>query len=123
MTRIALDEGVPEQIAVHLPGHDVQSVRELGLKGVTNGRLLDAIEAGGFRAFITNDKRMEREQELSRRPFATLLLSTNHWPTIEPHVGAILAALDEAVPGAVCKVYCGTFVPRRFRKPAGPEFT
>lgn len=120
MNKIALDEGVPEQIAAHLPGHDVQSVRQLGLKGVPNGRLLDALEARQFRGFITNDKRMEREQNLSRRPFAILLLSTNHWPTIEPHVGAIAAVLDRAVPGAVCKVDCGTFVPRRFRKRVGP---
>lgn len=121
MTKVALDEGVPEQIADHLPGHDVQSVRQLGLKGTKNGKLLDAIEAGGFMAFITNDKRMEREQNLSRRPFAILLLSTNHWPTIEPNVAVIAAALDEAVPGTVRKVDCGAFVPRRFRKPTGPS--
>ncbi len=72
-------------------------MRQLGLKGVTNGRLLDAIGAGQFRALITNDKRMEREHNLSRRPFAILLLSTNHWPTIKPHVGAIVTALDEAL--------------------------
>lgn len=119
MTAVALDEGVPEQIAAHLSGHDVQSVRQLGLKGVTNGRLLDAIEAGGFRALITNDKRMEREQNLSRRPFAILLLSTNHWPTIEPNIGAIVSALVEAPPGGVTKVNCGSFIPRRFRKPQG----
>lgn len=120
MTKIALDEGVPEQIAVHLLGHDVQSVRQLGLKGTKNGKLLDAIQAGEFRAFITNDKRMEREQNLGGRPFAILLLSTNHWPTIEPNVCAIASAVAEARPGAVCKVDCGSFVPRRFRKPAEP---
>jgi hypothetical protein len=120
LTKVALDEGVPEQIAAHLSGHDVQSVRQLGLKGMKNGKLLDAIEAGRFRAFITNDKRMEREQNLSRRPFAILLLSTNHWPTIEPNVGAIASAIEEARRGSICKVDCGTFVPRRFRKPAGP---
>ncbi|MGA8027530.1 MAG: DUF5615 family PIN-like protein [Bryobacteraceae bacterium] len=121
MTKVALDEGVPEQIAAHLPGYDVQSVRQLGLKGAKNGSLLDAIEAREFRAFITNDKRMEREQNLSGRPFAILLLSTNHRPTIEPNVGAIAAGLDEAVPGIVCKVYCGSFVPRKFRRPQGPS--
>jgi len=119
LTTVALDEGVPEQIAARLAGYDVQSVRQLGLKGTTNGRLLDAIEAKGFRTFITNDKRMEREQNLSRRPFAVLLLSTNHWPTIEPYIGAIVSALVEARPGAVTKVNCGTFIPRRFRKPQG----
>lgn len=120
MITVALDEGVPAQIATHLSGHHVQSVRQLGLKGVANGRLLDAIEASGFRAFITNDKRMEREQNLSRRPFAILLLSTNHWPTIEPNIGVIVSAIVDARPGEVTKVNCGRFVPRRFRKPQGP---
>jgi hypothetical protein len=115
LTSVALDEGVPEQVAERLAGYDVQSARQLGLKGVTNGHLLDAIEAKGFRAFITSDKRMEREQNLSRRPFAILLLSTNHWPTIEPNIGAIISALVEARGGGVTKVNCGTFIPRRFR--------
>jgi predicted nuclease of predicted toxin-antitoxin system len=120
LTKVALDEGVPEQIADHLPGYDVQSVRQLGLIGTKNGNLLDAIAAKEFRAFITNDKRMEREQTLDGRPFAILLLRTNHWPTIEPNVGALAAALNEAATGAVFKVDCGTFVPRRFRKRLGP---
>jgi hypothetical protein len=34
---------------------------------------IDLIEAAGFEAFITNDKRMEKEQALHRRPFATLM--------------------------------------------------
>jgi hypothetical protein len=121
LSKVALDEGVPEQIALHLPGHDVHSVRQLGLKGTKNGRLLDAIEAGEFRAFITNDKRMEREQNLSRRPFAILVLSTNHWPTIEPNIGAIVAALHNAHPGAIWNLDCGTFVPRRLRRASEPS--
>lgn len=73
-----LDEGVPEPLGRHLPAHDVTSVGRLGWKGTRNGKLLAAIEAAGFEAFITNDKRMEYEQNLMRRSFAVLLLSTNH---------------------------------------------
>ncbi|MBV9034931.1 MAG: DUF5615 family PIN-like protein [Acidobacteriaceae bacterium] len=115
--KIALDEDTPEQIASRLPGHDVQSVRELGLKGTKNGKLLDAIETAEFSRFVTCDKRMEREQNLSSRPFAILLLSTNHWPTIEPNVGKIASALDEAQPGTITRVDCGKFTPRKLRKP------
>lgn len=70
MSKIALDEGVPEQIALYLSGHEVQSVRELHLRGTKNGKLLDAIEALGFDAFVSNDKKLEFDQNLSRRPFA-----------------------------------------------------
>ena len=68
--KVALDEAVPEGLIEYLPGPDVQSVRQLGLKSVKNGQLLALIERIQFDAFITNDKKMEAEGQLSRRPFA-----------------------------------------------------
>ena len=62
--KVALDEGVPEQIAPWLVGHDVRSVGQLGLKGTKNGKLLDAFEARGFEAAISNDKNLEFDQNL-----------------------------------------------------------
>jgi hypothetical protein len=115
--KVALDEGVPEQIAPHLPGHDVQSVRQLGLKGTVNGKLLDAMEAQQFEAMISNDKKLEFDQNLARRPFAILLLSTNHLPTLEPNIGKIAAALETAEKGKITRVDVGVFVAKRFRPP------
>lgn len=115
---MALDEGVPENVIEHLPGHDVQSVRILGLKGTQNGRLLAAIAERSFDAFISNDKRLEAEGQLRRRPFAILLLSATNWNVIKPHVGKIAEALDHAEPGKVERVDCGKFIPRRFRPKA-----
>ena len=115
--KVALDEGVPEQIVPHLPGHDVQSVRQLGLKGTRNGKLLDALEARHFEAVISNDKKLEFDQNLSRRPFAILLLSTNHLPTLEPNVGKIAVALNTAEKGKITHVDVGTFVAKKFRSP------
>ena len=118
--KVFLDEGVPEPLAKHLPGHDVQSVRSMGLKGTKNGKLLKAIEVAGFDAFITNDKNMEAEQQLQRRPFAILILSACNLPVILPHVDAIRTAVDQAVPGTVVPVDCGTFKPRPKWRPSGP---
>jgi hypothetical protein len=114
--RTILDEGVPEDLEGHLAGHEVSTVKREGWRGIKDGMLLDLIESAAFEAFITADKRMEREQNFSRRPFAILLLSTNHWPTMEANAGNVAAALNEALPGVVTKVDCGTFVPKRFRK-------
>lgn len=113
--RVALDEGVPEDLSSRLPGHDVQSVRQMGLKGTKNGKLLFAIEAGGFNAFISNDKRLEFDQNLLQRSFSILLLNTNHWPTIQQRVESIVTALETGKPGTVTRVDCGNFIPRRFR--------
>lgn len=115
--RIELDEGVPEQIAPHLRGHDVWSARELGLKVTINGKLLDEIEARQVEAFISNDRRLEFDQNLVRRPFAILLLSTNHLPTLEPNVDKIAAALETAEKGKITLVDVGVFVAKRFRPP------
>ena len=115
-----LDEGVPEALAGRLLGHDVSSVGLEGWKSIKNGKLLNLIEAAGFEAFITNDKRMEKEQSLHRRPFATLILSVPNWNIIRDRVADIQAALDVCEPGSVTKVDCGSFVPRRMRKPPSP---
>ncbi len=92
-------------------------MRQLGLKGTFNGKLLDAIEVRQFEAFISNDKKLEFDQNLARRPFRILLLSTNHLPTLQPHIGKIAVALETAELGKITRVDVGTFVAKRFRPP------
>jgi hypothetical protein len=118
--RVCLDEGVPEQVAEYLPGHDVRNVRELGLKGVKNGKLLAQVEAREFEAFITNDKRLEAEGQPRRRPFGILVLSVTNWELMKPHVAKVAEALERAVPGSIEKIDCGRFIPRSRRKPDNP---
>ena len=115
-----LDEGVPEGLEQYLAGHEVSTVKRESWNSIKNGKLLDLIEKSGFKALITNDKRMEREQQLKHRPFATLVLSTNHWPTMGPNVDKILQAVDDCRPGTVIRVECGQFVPSRFRRYPAP---
>jgi hypothetical protein len=62
----------------------------LGLKSVKNGQLLALIERAQFDAFITNDKKMEAEGQLSCRPFAILILSATNWNVIKPNVDTYL---------------------------------
>lgn len=95
-------------------------MKSQGWLGVKNGRLLDLIEQAAFDAFLTNDKRMENEQNLMDRSFAVLVLSTNHWETLEPHVPEIISAIDRCQPGIASKINCGKFVPSKFRKLKGP---
>lgn len=111
-----LDEGVPESLSEYLSSNEMSTVGREGWKGVKNGRLLTLIERAQFEAFITADKRMQFEQSLDGRPFAVLLLSTNHRPTLEPHYEKIARALNTAEKGRLTLIDCGTFVPRRFRR-------
>lgn len=111
--KIILDEGVPRQVAKYLSNHDVKTVASQGWAGIVNGRLLALIEGAAFEAFVTADKNIPSQQSMERRSFALLLLSCNHWPTIEPHVAKIAEAVDEAKPGTVQLVECGEFRKRR----------
>lgn len=114
--KVFLDEGVPEKLERHLPGHEVESAGSLGWKGMGNGKLLAAIEAAGYKAMITNDKNLEAQQQLLRRPFAILVLSATNWPVIEPHVDKVAQAVHDSKPGTVVRVDCGRFAPSRFRR-------
>ncbi len=78
------------------------------------------IERAQFDAFITNDKKMEAEGQLSRRSFAILILSATNWNVIKPHVGNIENALNSAKPGTIVRVDVGRFVPVKRRYPRTP---
>ena len=111
---------MPRGLIKRLTDHQVTTVQDEGWDSIKNGQLLDLIESAGFEVLITNDKRMEREQQLKRRPFATLLLSVNNWKIVRETVPDIQAALEHAEPGVVRRVECGRFVPKRFRRSVDP---
>lgn len=113
--KVVLDEGVPEDLADYLPGHETRSVARLGWKGTTNGRLLKLLQSIDTEVFVTADKNLQRRQVLGSQPFGVLVLSTNNWPAMQEHVSAVSAALMECKPGVVAAVECGRFIPKRFR--------
>jgi hypothetical protein len=54
--RVLLDECIDENLRHEITGHDSQTCRYAGLKGLTNGQLLAAAEKLAFHAPITVDK-------------------------------------------------------------------
>ncbi len=62
------------------------------------GALLEAAEAA-FDAFITTDQNLRHQQSLTGRRLAILVLPTTSWPTIQPRVTQVAAAVDELRPG------------------------
>lgn len=65
--RILLDECIDENLRHEITGHDCQTCRYAGLKGLTNGQLLVAAEKSGFHALITVDKNMQYQQSFDNR--------------------------------------------------------
>jgi hypothetical protein len=71
--RVLLDEQLPQDLAPLLTGHDVRTVREQGWAGIKNGELLR--RAGvEFQAFITMDRNLEFQQNISALGLGVLLV-------------------------------------------------
>ena len=70
---LLLDESIPVKLRRSLPNHDVRTVVEMGWSGVKNGELL-AFAATEFDAFVTVDKNLPYQQNLTTLPVAVVVL-------------------------------------------------
>ncbi len=64
--KTTLDEDVPHQLRQALaPRYEVSTSSFMGSSGVKSGALLKLVESGGFEAFVTGDKNLENQQQLT----------------------------------------------------------
>lgn len=96
--KILLDECTPRAVKKRLPQREIYTVQEMGWAGVKNGKLLNLAEPQ-FDVFITTDKNLRYQQNLSRRKLAIIQLPTNEVPLIVALIPAIATALDQIQPG------------------------
>lgn len=61
---VLLDECLPRRLKRELPDHEVRTAPEMGWAGVENGELL-RLASGEFDVFITVDRSLEFQQNLS----------------------------------------------------------
>lgn len=71
-------------------------MQELGLSGTKNGALISIIE-GHFDVFITADKNLRYQQDLTDRTIIIMELPTNRWPILKA-LGYKIAALINNMP-------------------------
>jgi hypothetical protein len=103
--KIILDENVPQKLRLLIEGsHTIVTAWYQGWSGLKNGALLDAAEQAGFDLFITADRELSYQQNLTARKMALVVLSTNNWSFIKAHIGAIMTAVDAAKPGSYIEV-------------------
>ena len=104
--RILLDECIDEALRRHFTGHECQTCRYAGLRGLTNGDLLDAAERSGFEALITVDQNMAHQQSLPGRAISLIVLRarTTNIDDIVVLMPSVLAALDAIKPGDVVRI-------------------
>ena len=102
--RILFDQATPVPIRPFLKGHSVRTAAEEGWDKLSNGELLSAAEAAGFDAFLTTDRNLGYQQNLTGRKLAIIVLSKQQWPDVRPHVQLIVDAVNAAAPGSFTEV-------------------
>ena len=93
---------MPSRLASELPGHEVRTVPEMGWADLNDGPLLDAM-ADRFDALVTVDKNLPKQQRISNRPLAVVVLraKTNRLADLLPRIPALRALLQNMRPGEV----------------------
>lgn len=105
--KVLLDENLPHQMRLELPGHDVFTTAYMGWCGVENGDLLRRAATAGFDVLVTNDRGLEYQQNLTGLPLAVLvvLAPANTIEALRPAFPALLGALQDLRRGEFIKVF------------------
>jgi len=61
-------------------------------------------EEAGFDLFLTTDKNLRYQQNLSKRKIAIVVLGNGLWPLVRPMLAQVAAAIDAAQPGSYTEV-------------------
>ena len=90
--KIIIDECVPSIVKRGLPDRSIVTVQDMGWAGIKNGELLRFV-AADFDVFITSDKNLRLQQNLSAIDLSIILLPSNQVPVIK----ALLPQIDSAL--------------------------
>jgi hypothetical protein len=104
--RVLLDECIDEGLRHAITGHDCQTCRYAGFKGMTNGRLLAAAEQAGFEVLITVDRNFPKQQRLRDREIGLIILQgrTTNLDDLLTLIPDVLTVLEVLKPGDVIRV-------------------
>lgn len=101
-----LDECVPRRLKREFPGHEVNTVVEMGWGSKRNSELLALMLAGGFNAFVTVDQNLEFQQNVRASGIAVVVIAarSNRLKELRPLAPAALEALGRIKPGELIRV-------------------
>lgn len=102
--RVLFDQATPVPIRPFLTGHIVSTAAHEGWDKLQNGDLLNAAEAAGFEVFLTTDKNIRYQQNLTSREIAIVLIRKQQWPDLKAHVQLVVDAVNAATAGSYVEV-------------------
>ena len=93
--KLLLDECVPEDLKELIAGHEVATVSEMGWKGTKNGELMRRTVASGFDVFLTSDKNIRHQQNISTHKIAVIIFDVvrNTLPELRQKLPALYRLL------------------------------
>jgi len=102
---VLLDGCVPCRLAGELPGHEVRTAPEVGWANLDDGPLLNAM-AQRFDVLVTVDKSLPKQQRISDRPLAVVVLraKTNRLVDLLPLGPKLRSVLENAQAGQVYEI-------------------
>jgi predicted nuclease of predicted toxin-antitoxin system len=74
--KILLDECITKRLKIYLDDFDVFTVRELGLSGVKNGKLMTYCVENDYDILLTIDKNLMHQQNLDKYPVVIVVLNS-----------------------------------------------
>jgi len=101
---VLFDHSVPAPLSPYLIDQTITEARTRGWDTLSNGDLLAEAERAGFDVFVTADKNIQYQQNLSGRKIAIVVLSTPQCPLVRLHTEKIAAAVNAATPGSYAEV-------------------
>jgi len=103
--KLLLDESLPRDLRLHLPGHEVVTVPQRGWAARQNGELLE-LAAPEFDAFVTADQSLEHQQNVASLPIAVVVLvaPSNRLADLLPLIPNLLRALARLEPRKLLRV-------------------
>jgi hypothetical protein len=93
--KVLFDHNVDRRFRPHLPGHAIQTAREMGWDKLENGVLLKTAADVGFEAMLSLDKKLEHEQNLKSLPLPMIVIDSksNALPALLPFAAGIVELL------------------------------
>jgi hypothetical protein len=103
--RVLLDECLPRRLKRELVGHDAKTAPDMGWASKRNGELL-ALAVGQFDVFLTADRNLSSQQDVSSFDIAVVVLvaRSNRFEDLRPLAPRILEVFAVAERGAVTLV-------------------
>jgi hypothetical protein len=104
--KVLLDECIHRKFMAAFASHDCTTVWDAGMAGKTNGTLLSLAEKAGFNVFMTMDKGLQYQQNLTDRRISVIVIRSrsNRLHDLLPFAEACCAAITSAQPGEVVRV-------------------